>query len=203
VTSWLDRALRKRDPEGCLLTISALLCFCFFGCATPYRPMKKGKGFTDFQIAPDQFVVTFQGNGQTDSQRVNDFALLRAAQVSLQHGFPYFAIADITNTSTVRPYVVRQRFHSDYPPNTGLPSPAAFGSEPYQFGYAVEYDQPALYVRPGERLRIQCFKAKPAKPFTYDAVSLEASLKRKYKLPPLVNASGHGAGGKMQEPGAL
>jgi hypothetical protein len=156
---------------------------CLFGCATPYGPMKNGKGFEDSQIAPDQFVVTFQANGHTDPQKASDFALLRAAQVTLQHGFAYFAVADITNLSSVRAYVVRQQFHTDYPPNMGLPPPTPYGFEPYQFGYIVQYEQPALYIRPGERLRIQCFREKPAKPFTYDAAPVEDSLRRKYKLP--------------------
>jgi hypothetical protein len=144
--------------------------------------MSDGKGFADSLIAADQFLVTFQGNGQTKPARANDFAMLRAAEITLQHGFNYFAVTDITNTSSARPYIVRQQFHTDYPPNMGLPPPAPFGFEPYQFGYIAEYDQPAIYFQPGEQLRIQCFKTKPDKPFTYNAAALEQALKQKYEI---------------------
>ena len=157
-----------------------LLC----GCATPYRPMKHGTGFADEQIAPDRFVVTFQGNGQTKSVQANDFALLRAAQLTLEHGFRWFAVMNVTNTSSARAYTARQRFYAEYPPNMGLPPPSPFGYDPYQFGYIVEYQQPMVYFRPGERLWIQCFQTRPEKPFPYDAAALERSLRQKYKLNP-------------------
>ena len=143
--------------------------------------MKNGSGFTDAQLAPDEFMVTFQGNGHTTSAQADDFALLRAAQVTLEHGFAYFAVTDVTNTSSARPYIVRQQFFTDYPPNMGLPPPTPYGLEPYQFGYIAEYDQPAIYFRPGERLWIKCFKTKPNQPFTYSAAALEQSLKRRYR----------------------
>ena len=152
------------------------------GCATPYRPVKGGTGFSDSQVAADKFVVSFQGNGQTTSEQASDYALLRSAQVTLKHGFNYFAVVDITNTSSARPYIERQQFYSDYPPNMGLPPPSPGGFEPYRFGYIAEYDQPRIYFRPGTRFLIQCFRIRPDKPFTYDAASVERSLTGKYKL---------------------
>lgn len=158
--------------------LGLLLC----GCATPYRPMQNGTGFAEAQIAPDRFVVTFQGNSQTKSSQASDFALLRAAQLTLEHGFSCFAVTDVTNTSSVRTYVARQRIYTDYPPNMGLGPPTPFGYDPYRFGYIVEYQQPMVDFRPGERLWIHCFRTKPEKPFTYDATALEQSLRQKYKL---------------------
>lgn len=151
-------------------------------CATPYLPAKGGKGYEDSQVAADEFRVSFQGNGQASSQQANDFALLRAAQVTREHGFGYFAVIDITNTSSARPYIQRQQFHSDYPPYLGLPPPAFGGYDPYQFGYIVEYEQPQVYYRPGIRLLIRCFAGRPDKPFTYDAAALEQSLKQRYGI---------------------
>lgn len=171
--------MRSRWRQRMWLTLVALwLC----SCATPYRPMKSGKGYAEAQIAPDQFRVSFQGNGQTGSEQTSDFAMLRAAQVTLQHGFGYFAVTDVTNTSSARPYIVRQRFHTDYPPNMGLPPPTPGGYDPYRFGYIVEYQQPTIYFQPGTSLLIQCFKTRPEKPFTYDASAVERSIKQKYKM---------------------
>jgi hypothetical protein len=144
--------------------------------------MKNGYGFEDSQLAPDKFVVSFHGNADTKATQASDFTLLRATQLTLEHGFAYFAITDITNTSSARPYVVRQQYYADYPLHMGLPPPTPGIFQPYQGGYIVEYEQPATYFRPGQRFWIQCFKTKPEKPFTYDAAPLEASLKKKYKL---------------------
>lgn len=160
------------------MSLFLLLC----GCGTPYRPVKSGTGFSDEQIAPDKFVISFQGNGNDSSEKVGDFALLRAAEVALSHSFAYFAVVDVTNTSSARPYIERQQFYSAYPPGAGLPPPAPGGYDPYRSGYIVEYQQPRIYFRPGTRFVIQCFKTRPGKPFTYDAVALEEEMKRKYKL---------------------
>jgi hypothetical protein len=165
-----------------LMFSQILLAVILCSCGTPYRPMKNGTGFVDSQIAPGLFNVGFQGNGHDTSEKVADFALLRAAQLALGHGCPYFAVVDITNTSSARPYIDRQQFHTDYPPGMGLPPPSLGGYDPYRFGYIVEYEQPRIYFRPGTRFVVQCFKTKPAKPFTYDAATLEESLKRKYNL---------------------
>jgi hypothetical protein len=161
------------------LAVSSLL---LSSCGTPYQPMKSGTGFADEQIAPDKFVISFQGNGNDSAEKVGDFALLRAAQVTLSHGFDYFAALDVTNTSSARPYIERQRFYSAYPPNMGLPPPTVGGYDPYRFGYIVEYEQPRIYFRPGTRFVIQCFKARPDRPFTYNAAALEQELRQKYNL---------------------
>jgi hypothetical protein len=160
------------------LFLVLILC----SCGTPYRSMKNGTGFADSQIAPDQFSISFHGNGQDTAEKVADFALLRAAQLSLSHSFSYFAVMDVTNTSSAREYTQRQQFHTDYPPSMGLPPPSVGGYDPYRFGYIVEYQQPSIYFRPGTRFVIQCFKTRPEKPFSYEAAALEKSLKRKYKL---------------------
>jgi len=152
------------------------------GCATPYRPSNGSTGYSDLQLAPDEFTIAFQGNGHNSSEQVSDFALLRSAEVSLQQGYPYFAVVNITNTSSARPYLARQQYYTDYPPNLGLPPPSLGGFDPYRFGYIVQYDEPRIYFRPGTRFVIKCFRTKPEKPFTYDAQDLERSLKPKYKI---------------------
>ncbi len=173
--------LRDGRLFGTTFPIAVLLVFVA-GCATPYRPARGGDGYQDSALAPDEFGVSFKGNGETSPQQANDFALLRASQVTLEHGFHYFAVIDVTNTSSARPYIQRQRFYSDYPPYMGLPPPALGGYGPYRFGYIVEYEQPRIYYRPGVRLQIRCFGAKPDKPFTYDAAALQQSIKQQYRI---------------------
>jgi hypothetical protein len=165
-----------------VLRFLALLLLGLSGCGTPYQPMQGGSGFADEQIAPDKFVISFQGNGHDTSEKVSDLALLHAAEVTLAHGLGYFAVLDVTNTSSAREYTQRQQFYTDYPPSMGLPPPSVGGYDPYRFGYIVQYEDPRIYFRPGTRLVAQGFKSRPDKPFTYDAAALEQELRRKYNL---------------------
>jgi len=126
--------------------------------------------------------VSFRGNGYTSWEQANDFALLRAAHLALDHGYDFFAVTDIINASSVRPYGARQQYHANYPLPMDLPPPNPGGYDQNRLGYIVEYDQSGLYYRPGETLLITCFRSKPDKPFTYDAAGLAQSLSDKYRL---------------------
>lgn len=158
----------------------ALLVFC--SCATPYRPARSGKGYSDWQISSNEFAVSFRGNGETDAERATDFALLRSAHVALEHGFTHFAVMNVTNTSSARPYTLHQQFFTAVPPPGAWPPFGMAEQWSYEPGYVVEYDEPRIYFRPGTVLRIKCFVSKPEKPFTYDAKALQQSLKLKYRL---------------------
>jgi len=78
----------------------ALFALClplvaFTGCATLYQ--KEGvfsNGYSDFRSSGDQFVVTFRANEHTPAERVLEYALARAAELTLNHGFRYFSVLD-------------------------------------------------------------------------------------------------------------
>lgn len=57
------------------------------GCATSHQEKGFTGGYSETQLAPDVFRVNFAGNGYTSSERAQDFALLRAAELSLVHEF--------------------------------------------------------------------------------------------------------------------
>jgi hypothetical protein len=64
------------------------------GCAqpTPYAPREPGTrtGYTDQQLAPNRWRVTFTGNSATTREQVEDSLLRRAAEVSLAAGSDHF-----------------------------------------------------------------------------------------------------------------
>jgi hypothetical protein len=73
------------------------------GCATmrslteasPYQPVTSrtlNGGYYETSLAPDRARVVFVGNSWTPRVRAEDFALLRAAELSIQAGFPFFAV---------------------------------------------------------------------------------------------------------------
>ena len=72
------------------VTIASAACLFLVACATPYQHLGLGGGFTDKQIAPDTFKIHFRGNGYTPDKRAQDLAVLRAAELTLEHGYQYF-----------------------------------------------------------------------------------------------------------------
>lgn len=72
---------------------TGLLTLLLAGCATSYHQKGFfGDGYSDYRVNQDKFAVTFRGNEFTDSEDVRRFALVRAAELTLQNGFRYFKI---------------------------------------------------------------------------------------------------------------
>jgi hypothetical protein len=84
-----------------LRLLGVMLTALLAGCATSYQSTGFTGGYTETQLAPDAFRISFQGNGFTSSDRAQDFALLRAADVTLSHGFHYFGIVNEANSGTM------------------------------------------------------------------------------------------------------
>src|SRR5258708_2354484 len=183
-----SHAFRRARIGLCFISLAGLLC----SCSTPYRPMKNGAGYADQQNAPDQFRVTFQGDGNTGLERVYDFAMLRAAEVTRQHGFAHFAIIGANNTSSVQKYKIPEHVQPDLSADPRSPGSPSLYASPGLYPNAVLSQDPRgtvrvpeetrLYCKPGTSLVIKCFTNKPAKPFTFDAAELEQSLRRKNGL---------------------
>src|ERR1700742_4968345 len=64
------------------------------GCAqpAPYAPRLSGQqtGYTDRELAANRYRVTFTGNSATPRETVENYLLLRAAQVAQAAGSQYF-----------------------------------------------------------------------------------------------------------------
>lgn len=80
------------------------------GCATEtrYRPAT-GQGFnrtgySERQIEPGRFLVTFAGNSVTSRDTVERYLFFRAAELTLQQGYDYFVMADRDTNLQSRTY---------------------------------------------------------------------------------------------------
>jgi len=80
------------------------------GCATEttYRPATgqgfNRTGFSDRQIEPDRFLVSFAGNSVTERDTVERYLFFRAAELTLQRGYDYFVMADRDTNLQSRTY---------------------------------------------------------------------------------------------------
>lgn len=86
-----------------MITVAVLVC----SCATAYQPdgTDGTGGYTFARLSENVFKVEFSGNGFTEPKRAKDFALLRAAEICLEHNYRYFSISgegDNSRTDTIR-----------------------------------------------------------------------------------------------------
>jgi hypothetical protein len=74
------------------------LCASLTACATEtvYAPARNASasGFTESRIEQDRWRVSFRGGGGAPAAQVEDYALLRAAQVTLANGYDWFVVDD-------------------------------------------------------------------------------------------------------------
>lgn len=62
------------------------------GCSTPYQAYGLRGGFEETQLAPNAWRVSFTGNGFTGSEEVQDYVLLRSAELAMKTGYGYFGV---------------------------------------------------------------------------------------------------------------
>src|SRR5690348_5147492 len=76
-----------------LRPLFASLFVVITGC-TPYKPIGQSEagGHSMQRLAIDVFKVNFDANGFTSPKRASDLAMLRAAEVCMEHGFSMFTI---------------------------------------------------------------------------------------------------------------
>ncbi|WP_299692172.1 hypothetical protein [Hydrocarboniphaga sp.] len=72
-------------------------------CASqmPYQPAARADtyGYSETKLTSDRYRVVFTGNASTPADATRDFALLRAAELTLQNGNDWFQLAS-RNTDT-------------------------------------------------------------------------------------------------------
>jgi hypothetical protein len=89
---------RRSRRRALLLICPVLLALAACETATPYQPQMRGNqvsgGYRDQQIEANRFRVTFNGNSMTSRETVETYLLYRAAELTVQNGFDWFAMAD-------------------------------------------------------------------------------------------------------------
>ena len=78
--------------------VAMALAAALTACASQsvYRPAERtgAEGYTETRLADNRYRVSFNGNSQTESGTVQDYALLRAAELTLQLGYDWFELAN-------------------------------------------------------------------------------------------------------------
>lgn len=109
-----------------------LLTACQTGPA--YRPRGPGEtvGYTDRQIAPNRYRVTFSGSSGARREQVEDFLMRRAAEVTVDAGYDYFSFDDRDTEARTyyRTTFIDPAFDPAFGPGFG-PYYGRFGFRPY------------------------------------------------------------------------
>ncbi len=74
-----------------------LLAACATAVGTAYGPAdSKGYGYTQTRIEADRYRVVFTGDGATAPETVEDYAMLRAAELAVENGYDWFRVVGHT-----------------------------------------------------------------------------------------------------------
>lgn len=130
-----------------ILVIVALL---LGGCSTKYHEMGFTGGVAAEPVMTDVYRIIARGNGYTSADRVQDFALLKAAETTLAAGASHFVIVDQANRTRV-----------DVVQSPGTVQTSVVGRT------AVSTYTPGstdTFIKPGESLIIRVVRLKPGEP---------------------------------------
>lgn len=139
----------KTTHSAFLLALLLLLT----ACATAPRPDNYAERIATTPLGVDRFQVDYRGRAANADTEIVDLALLRSAEIALQHGFSYFIVIDPSDNSL----------------QVGAQDSASYDGQHYRL------------ASPGTSNTIVCFKRKPPG-FAYVALFVKASLRNKYGL---------------------
>jgi len=164
-----------REGDTGMRFILAIICAASLGaCATAvgtaYGPAdSKGYGYSDTRIESDRYRIVFAGDGATPPEAVEDFAMLRAADLALAGGYDWFR-------------VVSRSMDAEDKGGVGLG--AGFGTGSYgrrsAVGVGVSGDLGTIGARRFYTARLEVLMGKgkpPGDAGVYDARSLAGTLR--------------------------
>lgn len=147
-----------RNATALLAILTLTLCGCSTG--RTYHPFDSlwSLGYSDTRVGEDQWSVYYRGY-EISQGEANDYALLRAAEVTAEAGYRYFIIAGEQNST----------------------STSGVGSVGVYNGTGGGYMRNSSY--PEVRLSIKAYKLKPTSGgMVYDNQYLASALRKKYDL---------------------
>ncbi len=98
---------KKSAALALVLALGVGLTAC--ATATPYQPNIPGQkatgGYSELRLETNRFRVNFQGNTLTSRETVEGYLLFRAAELTVQQGYDWFAMVDRNTDRESRTYV--------------------------------------------------------------------------------------------------
>ena len=156
-----------------ILVLALISTLAIAACATGslYHPASnaRGSGYSEQRLETNRYRVTFTGAESTPAGIVQDYALLRAAELTLSLGFEWFTVVGRSTVNQDSGY--GPRFYSAFGPPCGM-----FGCRSGLYGgfWYDDYDTDRLSAS----LEIVMGKGpKPTDPSTYDASDVVKTIR--------------------------
>lgn len=118
------------SARSATFAVTAALALSLAACATPtpYQPAVQGKatygGYSELRLEPNRYRVNFQGNSLTSRETVEGYLLFRAAELTVQSGYDWFAVIDRDTDKKTSTYVEPDPFYRPWYGSYGLWRPA-------------------------------------------------------------------------------
>ncbi|HYF24044.1 MAG TPA: hypothetical protein VD929_11665 [Caulobacteraceae bacterium] len=99
-----------------LVLSAAALALSACATATPYQPARPGYtqsgGYSEYRIEADRWRVNFAGNSITSRETVETYLLYRAAELTVQNGYDWFALVNRATERDTRYVATPDPFYS-------------------------------------------------------------------------------------------
>lgn len=107
--------MRHRFLKPALLAVTAALALSACATATPYGPagVDSRYGYSEQRVDADRYRVSFSGNSVTSREQVDMALLLRAAEVTVENGYDWFATINRATDRDVRLQATPDPFYYD------------------------------------------------------------------------------------------
>lgn len=147
----------------------AVALLCLSGCATGYHPSSFTGGYSDVRLDDGLYKVSYRGNGATSGSTAADFAMLRAAELALENGYPYFTVEDSSSHQSIGSHTDPVQVHANH----------------YRIGsgytkYSTTGGETTVYSKPSNRIIVRMHKENPGN--GYDAEQIVKALRIEYGL---------------------
>ena len=113
--------MRLRFLKPALLAATAALALSACATATPYGPagVDSRYGYAEQRVDADRYRVSFSGNSVTSREQVEMALLLRAAEITAENGYDWFATVNRATDRDVRLQRTPSLFDDRYSPYWG------------------------------------------------------------------------------------
>lgn len=161
-----------------MITLRAvtIACLLLSGGCTTYQPDGLTGGFRETRLDENVWEVFFGGNAFADEQKVRDFAMLRAAEITLEHGYQYFVVLDEADWNKVVTTRSSGTAHTNY---------SGTVSNGHVSGSATTTYDPSstnTFEKPRSRRVIMAFEEKPEGFASYSATYIKDSISESYDI---------------------
>lgn len=138
-------------------------------------------GFSEYKVENNRYRVTFQGGSGASERLVNDYAFLRAAEITLRDGYDWFQVVDRFGDASGSSYGRSSGPHISVGASTGSGYWGRRSGSSFGIGVGTSfplggggYSDGRAYSRTIEI--VMGMGAKPTTPDAYDARQVAASL---------------------------